>query len=369
MGPLAPEQAMMMAIEEGRKGAGFVSPNPLVGCVITDRNHQLIGIGHHAKVGEGHAEVNAIKQVSDASRLNGAHVYVTLEPCAHEGRTPSCAKMLAALPIASVTYGMEDPNPLVRGKGAEILKAAGKKVAVVDGLRDELEELAEIFLMNMRQLRPFVGVKVASSLDGRIALSDGTSQWITGESARTHVHYLRGIYDAVLTGAGTVLKDDPKLNSRDPLFAGKAQRLVILDPDGETLGRLPELNVASVRASEDVFVIVKPGGAKKMSYGRVLEAPMREQGFDLLEVLKVLKDHKVESVFVEAGGFTVSRFLRANLVDRLYLFMAAKILGEGMSWTEGLKLRSLAETPQLRKIRVQTFGEDLLLTARLRART
>lgn len=368
MGPLAPEQAMMLAVEEGRKGAGFVSPNPLVGCVITDSNHQFLASAHHAKVGQDHAETAALKKISDPKKLEGAHVYVTLEPCAHEGRTPSCAKALAALPIASVTYGLQDPNPLVSGKGAEILKAAGKKVVLLESLKDELEELAEIFLMNMRQQRPFVGVKVASSLDGRIALADGTSQWITGEAAREHVHFLRGMFDTVLTGAGTVLKDNPKLNSRDPRFSDKAQKVVILDPDGEAMSRIHELNVAQVRASEDVFVVVRPGLARKLHYGRVLEAPLTDKGFDLLEVLKILKDHKIESVFVEAGGFTVSRFLRANLVDRLYLFMAAKILGEGMSWTEGLKLRSLAETPQLRKIRVQTFGEDLLLTARLRTK-
>lgn len=368
MGPLAPEQAMLMAIEAGTKGRGFVSPNPLVGCVILDRNHEFLASGYHARVGEAHAEINALKQITDLKKLEGAHVYVTLEPCAHQGRTPSCAHALAALPIASVIYGIEDPNPLVSGQGAEILKAAGKKVVLFDGLKDELEELAEIFLTNMRKQRPFVGVKVASSLDGRIALADGTSQWITGEAARSHVQFLRGNYDTILTGAGTVLKDNPKLTSRDPLFAEKPQRLVILDPDGETLSHLSELNVSQVRNPDDLFVITRPGlGVYKTAMAKILEVPIGPNGFDLLELLRTLKDHRMESVFVEAGGYTVSRFLKFNLVDRLYLFMAAKILGEGMSWTEGLKLRSLAETPQLRKIRVQTFGEDLLLTARLRS--
>ncbi len=367
MGPLAPEQAMMMALEEGSKGAGFVSPNPLVGCAILDQNYQLIALAHHERVGEGHAEVNALKQIQNTTLLNGAHIYVTLEPCAHEGRTPSCAKTLAELPIASVTYGLEDPNPLVSGKGAEILRASGKKVQIFDGLKDELEELAEIFLMNQRQGRPFVGVKVASSLDGRIALADGTSQWITGESARTQVQYLRGIYDAMVTGAGTILKDDPRLNSRDPRFANKQQKLIVLDPDGETLSRIAEWNFAKARSSDDIFVVVRPGLARPLSVGRALEVPVLDQGFDLKELLQTLHELAIHSVLVEAGGFTVSRFLRAGLVDRLYLFMAAKILGEGMSWTEGLKIRTLAETPRLRKIRVQTFGEDLLLTARLRS--
>ncbi len=367
MGPLAPEQAMLMAIEEGSKGAGFVSPNPLVGCAILDRNYRLIALAHHERVGEGHAEVNALKKIQNPALLEGAHVYVTLEPCAHEGRTPSCAKALAALPIASVTYGLEDPNPLVSGQGAGILRAAGKKVQLFDGLKDELEELAEIFLMNQRQGRPFVGVKVASSLDGRIALSDGTSQWITGESARGQVQYLRGIYDAVITGAGTVLKDNPRLDSRDPRFSRKRQRLVVLDPDFETWGRMAELNIAKIRTKEDVLIVVRPGLARPLQTGCVVEAPCGEHGFELSELLQSLRQEQIQSVLVEAGGFTVSRFLRAGLVDRLYLFMAAKILGEGMSWTEGLKIRSLAETPRLRKIRVQTFGEDLLLTARLRA--
>src|SRR5262245_40143194 len=143
---LTPKEAMAVAIEEGRKGAGFVSPNPLVGCVILDRNGEFVAKGYHAKIGDLHAETHALQHVADPSRLDGAQFFVTLEPCAHEGRQPSCAKTLAALPIASVTYGLQDPNPKVSGQGVEILRRAGKKVELITELRPELEELAEIFL-------------------------------------------------------------------------------------------------------------------------------------------------------------------------------------------------------------------------------
>jgi diaminohydroxyphosphoribosylaminopyrimidine deaminase/5-amino-6-(5-phosphoribosylamino)uracil reductase len=189
---LTPNEAMKLAIEEAARGAGFVAPNPLVGCVILSRDGALIGRGHHERIGEGHAEVRALESVADVSQLNAAQVFVTLEPCAHQGRTPSCAEALAKLPIASVTYGLEDPNPLVAGKGAEILRAAGKTVQIFGGLKTELEEACEIFLMNMREKRAFVALKAAASLDGKIALPDGSSQWITGEESRAHVQSLRG---------------------------------------------------------------------------------------------------------------------------------------------------------------------------------
>jgi diaminohydroxyphosphoribosylaminopyrimidine deaminase/5-amino-6-(5-phosphoribosylamino)uracil reductase len=363
MSVLTPQEAMALATEEGKKGAGFVSPNPLVGCVILDSRGHFLSSGFHARLGGDHAEVAAIKNISGNAHLKDAQVFVTLEPCAHHGRTPPCAEMLAKLPIASVTYGLQDPNPQVSGQGAKILRDAGKKVELFVGLRDGLEELAEIFLTNMTLKRPFVALKAASSIDGKIALADGSSQWITGEEARAASSELRGHYDAVITGAGTILSDNPRMNSRAERFACKPQKLVILDPDGRTLEQLPKLNVAKVRASADLLVVVKSGLNKKIKSARLLEVKCDDNGFDLTNVLETLRQNEIHSVFVEAGGVTTGKFLQSGLMDRLYLFVAPKILGEGASWTSGLKTASLDKALSLKNWRHQTIGGDLFITA------
>ena len=373
---LSAEAAMRLAIEEGKKGAGFVSPNPLVGCAILDADRRLLAVGHHARVGEAHAEANAlarlademqladVERLADEKRLVGAHVYVTLEPCAHEGRTPSCAKALAKLPIASVTYGVEDPNPLVSGQGARILREAGKRVELSAHLRDECEELAEIFLLNMRRQRPFVALKLATSLDGKVALHDGPSRWITGEPARARVQTLRAHYDAVVIGAGTFTRDDPRLNSRDPAFVGRPNRVVLLDPDGKSYPRLKTSALLSVRPPEEVFVVTGPGtGAPPV--GRQLRVTDFDRDFDLDDLLAQLRSEGIHSLFLEGGPRTATAFLKRGLVDRLYLFMAPKILGEGMDWTAGLRLNKLDEAPRLSRTRVGTLGEDILLTGRI----
>lgn len=360
---LSPQQAMALAIEEGRKGAGFVSPNPLVGCVILSRDHELLAQGHHARVGDAHAEINALKSITDRSRLNGAHVYVTLEPCAHKGRTGSCAKHLAGLPIASVTYGLEDPNPLVSGKGAEILRSAGKRAERFTELQGELEDLAEIFLMNMREKRPFVALKIASSLDGQVALADGQSQWITGVEAREHVQFLRGCYDAVLTGVGTIKKDNPRLNSRDPRFKNKTQIAVVLDPRGEL--RFSGLKLLEVRRPQDVIWVTGPDVTVDPQGVRQVRAPIQDGRFDLRSLLAQLKEVNIHSLMVEAGPMTNSAFLSADLVDRLDLFVAPKVLGGGLSWTSDLKIPSLGQALRLSRLKMRTFGEDFLISGRL----
>lgn len=357
--------AMKLAIEEGKKGAGFVSPNPLVGCVILDKNGDLLAHGYHAKVGEAHAEINALNAVKDQSRLEGAHVIVTLEPCAHQGRTGPCAVKLASLPIASVTYGLDDPNPLVAGKGAQILRDAGKQVARFQNLQTELEELVEIFFMNMISKRPFVALKVASSLDGKVALRDGTSQWITGPDAREHVHELRGQYDAVLSGVGTFLRDSPRLNSRLPRYSSKPQNVVLLDPEGRSYPHLANSELAKVRSSEAIRIVTAPG-VSAPPIGRQIKAPDRERDFDLRAVLELLYGEGIRSVFVEAGPATASAFLRAKLVDRVYLFMAPKLIGDGLSWTTQFEVGQLDRAIPLDHSRVEMHGSDFLITGKPR---
>lgn len=361
---LTPREAMLMAIEEARKGAGFVSPNPLVGCVIVDRHHHFLSKGFHQRYGEAHAEINALAAVKDPAQLNGAHVFVTLEPCAHEGKTGSCAKALAKLPLASVTYGLEDPFPLVSGKGARIVEAAGIKTEIFAGLKTELEELAEIFLLNQRRKRPFVALKVASSLDGQIAMADGSSQWITGEKSREHTHYLRGCYDAVLAGAGTILKDNPRMNSRHPAFAKKPQRLVILDPSGRAAARLSGSALSEARAPEDIFWVTRPGVAPEDPRVSHLQLNSGGQGFDLNELLGKLWEKGIRSLFIEGGAHTYAGFLHAGLVDRLYLFIAPRLLGQGLGWTKDLKIPDLSSSLNLTQGQFQALGEDWLFTAK-----
>jgi diaminohydroxyphosphoribosylaminopyrimidine deaminase/5-amino-6-(5-phosphoribosylamino)uracil reductase len=366
MTTLTPKQAMLMAIEEARKGAGFVSPNPLVGCVIVDRDHQLLSCGHHARAGQAHAEVNALAAVGKPESLQGAHVYVTLEPCAHQGRTPSCAKALAQLPIRSVTYGLVDPNPLVSGKGAEILRQAGKSVVHFTELHEELEDLAEIFLLNMRSQRPFVGLKIATSLDGKIALENGVSQWITGSEARQEVQSLRGAYDAVLIGANTFLQDNPSLNSRDPRFAQKPQKAVLFDPKGRCLSRLAESKLLQVRRREDLYYVSGPGqSALEGAHHLSTSAPE----FVLSEVLAWLYSQGIRSLLVEGGGLTFSGFVQQNLVDRIFLFVAPKIIGRGISWAESLRLDDLQKARLFHRLKTTQFGNDVLLSGSTRPTT
>lgn len=362
--PLSKLEAMRMALKEARRGEGFVSPNPLVGCVILDRAGHLLACGHHARVGDDHAEIHALKQVKDLERLDGAQVFVTLEPCAHEGRTPSCAKRLAQLPLRSVTYGITDPNPLVAGEGAEILRRAGIEVCSFDELKDECEELAEIFLANMRFGRPFVALKVAASLDGKIALNDGSSQWITGEAARKEVLYRRGCYDAVLTGVGTFLHDDPRLDARDPRFANRPNRVVLLDPSGKSLESLKASKLWSARRPEDIYLVTTDKVKCDLPVQQIALSLDENGNFDLLDVLERLKASGIFSLFVESGSRTAALFLNAGLVDRLFLFQAPKILGQGKDWTSGLRIDDLDSAIRLENLSVRSFGEDLLISAR-----
>jgi len=367
---MTPVQAMWMAIEEAKKGIGFVSPNPLVGCVILDSNFELLSQGYHAKVGGPHAEVAALSAVSDISKLKGAHVFVTLEPCAHHGRTPPCAEALAKLPLASVTYGVLDPNPLVAGKGVEIIKQAGIAVHALPELKDDLEDLAEIFLTNMREKRPFVAIKVATSLDGQMALASGESQWITSEEARAHVQELRGAYDAVMVGVGTFLADDPKLNSRDLRFQNKSQKAVLLDPDGRSFDKLASSALLQVRRPEELFVVTNSSVKLPMNLSGVqhLKASMTREAWDWSSIFQQLFEREVKSVLVEGGGFVYSQLLEKQKVDRLFVYVAPKILGAGggMSWTKDLSLAKLSDATTLSRVKRQPFGPDLLITGRIR---
>ncbi|MCB0366531.1 MAG: bifunctional diaminohydroxyphosphoribosylaminopyrimidine deaminase/5-amino-6-(5-phosphoribosylamino)uracil reductase RibD [Bdellovibrionaceae bacterium] len=359
------QQAMSLALDEGKKGLGRVSPNPPVGCVIVDKDHRLISAGHHQRCGGPHAEIEALNQVDDPNRLEGAQVFVTLEPCSHHGKTPPCADKLASLPLARVVYGLQDPNPKVAGRGAERLSRAGIKTQVWSGsLGDELAELIEVFRCNMEKGRPFFALKVATTLDGNLAEKSGKSRWITGEESRQHVHILRSYYDSVLVGCNTVIVDDPRLNIRlgDDV---RKNKVVILDPQNKLGFQMRTYELFKCRGPVDVFQIVSPGyeGGADTDWNQ-LSLPLGPTGhFDSLALAHSLFKAGINSVFVEGGADTFSQLVGSGIVDRLYLFMAPKLLGgiNGKGWLNGFASQGLDTCPKMSSHRVTTFGEDFLI--------
>jgi diaminohydroxyphosphoribosylaminopyrimidine deaminase / 5-amino-6-(5-phosphoribosylamino)uracil reductase len=335
------DQAMRIAITEALKGAPFVSPNPKVGCVILNSQGQLLSTGYHTRFGQAHAEIEALKALSP-EQLKGAHVIVTLEPCAHVGKTPSCATTLAKLPIKKVTFGLRDPNPLVSGKGAQILVEAGIEVEEYQGdLKDDLEESCEEFLWNFREKKIFVALKVAQSLDGKIALPSGESKWITGPKSRERVHALRAQYDAVLVGKNTILVDNPSLNIRHPLIQ-KDNKVIILDRSGEILKKEDQLKIFKVHKRENIFV---------------------QPQVELKTILSDLFDRGLRSILIEGGSRVYSSFLAQGLVQRIHVFTAPVILGQGLGWADRLEVGGMDTKIQLKNIKTEKVGIDAYLTA------
>lgn len=357
---------MQKALEEGVKGFGFVSPNPQVGCVVLNAKHELIASGHHERYGEGHAEVNALRNLTD-EQLKGAHIVVTLEPCAHVGKTPSCAEMLAKLPIESVTYGLKDPFPLVSGKGVEILEKAGKKVMHLKSMEEACEELSEVFLWNQRHKKAFVALKMASSLDGQIALKSGESQWITGEKSRKYSHYLRAGYDAILVGRNTLVVDDPMLNIRHPNFQGKKNKVIILDPEGKLLKNIGRYKITEHHDKENIIFAIKDSATVSTDYKTIPTKVLLSGALDLEDLTKKLYEEKIYSLYVEGGAQTYSEFLSQRAFQRFYLFQAPVIIGtkNGRSWSETFAVSKLKDKLTLRSLRSQKIGDDLFITGRV----
>lgn len=368
---------MAIAIHEGKKGAGYVAPNPLVGCAILDKNRNLLATGYHHRVGHEHAEIDALNKIQDKSLIEGGHVYVTLEPCAHQGRTGSCAKALAPLKPATVTYAVEDPNPLVAGKGAQILREAGVDADLLANRRDvdasearelteQAEDLAEIFLHNFRRREPFIAMKVASSLDGKMAYASGESKWITGEAARDHVHLIRARYDAIAIGKSTFIADNPSLNVRHAQYPSFENRVVIFDPEGETLKALESSNILKVRKPEHVFVVTD---AKLAAHGpvKVLRVPMSDGEFMTDDLMHAFRENSITSVMLEGGAQTYGAFFRAGKVRRLHVYLAPMLLGgrNGLSWSSAFGGTSMKDRIDLKRIERQTFGADEYWTSRI----
>ena len=352
------EHFMRLALELAHKGEGFTNPNPIVGAVVV-KDGKIIGTGYHRKFGGPHAEVFALEEAGENAR--GATMYVTLEPCSHYGKTPPCADRIIAAGISRVVVACRDPNPLVNGQGIEKLHAAG--IEVTEGvLEEEAQRANEIFIKFIQTKIPFVQLKLAESLDGKIATRTGDSKWITGEEARTEVHRLRRRFAAVLVGANTAINDDPQLTVRR--VKGPNPVRVVLDGRG----RIP---VERRMFTEDGRTIVATATMTEEKEGKlrdrgveVWRLPNKEEKVDLHELLVWLGKENLDSLLVEGGGETAAAFLTAGLVDKVSLFIAPIIIGgtDAVPAVGGIGATSIADGIRLWNVELQALGKDHLIS-------
>jgi len=350
---------MSQALQLAEKGLYSTSPNPRVGCVIV-RGNQVVGSGWHVCPGQPHAEINALNAAGAATQ--GATVYLTLEPCSHYGRTPPCAEALVKAKVAKVITAMQDPNPLVAGRGFSLLKRS--KIKVQNGLlKAEAEELNIGFVTRMRHKRPWVRMKVAASLDGKTALNNGVSRWITGEAARCDGHRFRARSCAVLTGIGTVLADDPLLTARlvetprQPLKVVVDSHLEIpinakvLHGDGEL--------IFTASTSEEKIIALSKAGA------RPVVLPDEKGNVALAKMMQMLATLEINEVLIEAGSKLNGSFIKARLVDELVIYLAPHLLGNtAMGMLHLPELINLSEKHELKIQDLRMVGQDIRIIAR-----
>jgi diaminohydroxyphosphoribosylaminopyrimidine deaminase/5-amino-6-(5-phosphoribosylamino)uracil reductase len=353
---------MRRCVELARKGAGMVNPNPMVGCVIV-RNGKIVGEGFHKKFGGPHAEIIALKHAG--KKTKGAALYVSLEPCAHFGKTPPCTDAIIQAGISQVVIASKDPNPLVSGKGIRRLRRAGIQVNV-GVLQKEAELLNEKFFKFMKTGLPFVGIKLAQTLDGRIADVAGKSKWITSQTARKEVHRLRKDYDAVFVGANTVLQDNPELTVR--LVNGRNPVRVVVDgrlslPTSQALFNTTAAPTWLLTSAKAVKANIQKVQKLVLQGVRVLPVSSAYR-IDAESILRSLAAEGVSSVLIEGGAYTVGGFVNRFLADKLYLFVAPKILGDGWNGFYLETPRHLHKSIKLAMTKVVLLGEDVLIEAK-----
>lgn len=349
---------MHQALDLAALGRFSTSPNPRVGCVIA-HGSQIVGQGFHVKAGEPHAEVHALRQAGEMAQ--GATAFVTLEPCSHYGRTPPCAKALIQAGVSRVVAAMRDPNPLVAGKGLALLEVAGIKTEC-GLLENKARELNRGFLSRIERRRPFVRLKCAVSLDGKTALSDGSSFWITGEEARADVQVLRAESCAVLTGIGTVLADNPQLNVRNFPTLRQPARIVLdsrlrlpLYSHLVTDGQSPTY-IATLERDED-----KLRPYREHAHIRILMPSETANGkIDLHHLMRLLADEGFGEIMVEAGSELTSAFLAEDLADEIVLYRSPKILGSGKDLFSLPENRAALSAPPLwTPVSTEILGHDI----------
>lgn len=355
------EEYMRRALALAVRAEGDTSPNPMVGCVIVDEDGNIVGEGYHHKAGTPHAEVNALAEAKQLAQ--GATAYVTLEPCSHYGRTGPCCVALARAGIRKVVVACLDPNPLVAGKGIEYLRLQDIEVQI--GVCEaDAKRLNERFFTWVTENRPFVSMKYAMTLDGKIASATGDSKWITGEEARTFAHRLRRQHDAVLVGIGTVLEDDPELTTR--MVQGKNPVRVVLDSSLRI-----SLMAAVLNPLADTIVFtsldadaVKAEALAALPNVEVVRLPATDGQLDVEMVLQELAGRNITSVLVEGGSGVHGAFRDAGIVDRVYAFVAPKIIGGKSALTPvaGIGCEYIADGWELEDVETELLGRDVLIT-------
>lgn len=362
---------MARALQLAAKGLYTTDPNPRVGCIVVDRDDAIIGEGWHAYAGGPHAEVNALRQAG--GRARGATAYVTLEPCSHYGRTPPCSQALIDARVARVVAAMVDPNPQVGGQGLDQLRAAG--IQVECGVMEaQAESLNRGFAARMRSGRPYVRSKIAVSADGRTAMADGASRWITSGASRRDVQELRARSSAIVTGIGTVLTDDPALTVRDPQLVAAAESAagavrqplrVVVD------NRLRMPADARMLSQPGVTLIVTAADGQTAGHAtlrreavEIETLPSAGGRVDLAALLDRLAARKVNEVLVEAGAELNGALLKAGLIDELIIYVAPKLMGDGARGMFHLPgLEGMDQCIALQFTDVRRVGEDLRITA------
>lgn len=357
------EEYMKLALKLAEKGRGYANPNPMVGAVIV-RNGRIIGRGYHQCCGENHAEVNAITDAK--GKVAGSTLYVTLEPCCHSGKTPPCTDLIIRHKIRRVVIAAADSNPLVSCRGIACLESAG--IEVTRGvLEAESRGLNEVFFHFMEMGLPFITVKYAQTLDGRIATATGNSQWISSPASLKFAHRLRAEHDAILVGIGTVLRDNPTLTVR--LVRGRNPLRVVVDSGLATpvdanvmrnVDEIPTLIATTRKPSDPRYRKLSHAGARLITV-----APDREKHVDLKKLFQKLAAENISSVLIEGGAGIITSALNQDLVNRLVVVTAPKILGKGVEAVGDLQIRDLKDAKNLSVRKILTKGPDVITDARL----
>lgn len=352
---------MRRALSLARKGEGRVSPNPMVGAVIV-KDNKIIGEGYHEYYGGSHAEINAIQ--SSMEDIRDAEMYVTLEPCSHYGKTPPCAEALIKRGIKKVYVAMFDPNPLVSGKGIEMLRNAGIHVEV-DILKEEAEKLNEIFIEYITTKKPFVVMKTASTLDGKIAAHTGDSKWISCTESRKYVHNLRNRYKGIMVGVNTIIMDNPFLTTRLEEGGVDPIRIII-----DSTGRIPlDSNVFNKKSSSEIIVVVSELADKEKIKkiedvgANVIVTPIRENKVDLNFLMSALGERGIDSILLEGGGTLNFSAIREGIVHKVISFVSPKIVGGKTSLTsvEGEGIPYVKDAVKLKELKTYNIGEDIVI--------